>query len=140
MNTHEDISRRDEVTGTSDRSFGLVFASLFMIIALLPLLHRHRVRTWALLLAGALFLMALLYPSALHAANRLWMRSGLLLSKIVNPVVMGLLFYAIVTPVGFLRSLFGSDPLRLRFDPQASSYWLDRRPPGPPPNTMANQF
>ncbi len=140
MNTHEDLSRRDEVTGPSDRAFGFLFASIFAIIALLPLLHRRGPRAWALLFAAAFFLVAMLRPSVLRAANRLWMRFGFLLSRVVNPVVMGLLFYAIVTPVALLRRVFGSDPLKLRFDPQARSYWLERKPPGPPPDTMARQF
>jgi hypothetical protein len=140
MNTHEDLSRRDEVIGPSDRSFGLVFTAIFGILGLLPLWHGRTPRVWALILAGILLLVSILRPSVLHVANRLWMRFGLLLSRVVNPVVMGLLFYVVVTPIGLIRRMSGSDPLKLRFDSQTPSYWLARKPPGPAPDTMARQF
>ena len=140
MNTHEDLSRRNEVRGPSDRSFGLTFSGIFGIVSLLPLLHGRSLRLWALTLAALLLLVSTLRPSVLHVANRLWMRFGLLLSGVVNPVVMGVLFYGIVTPIALVRRVSGRDPMKLRFDPQSPSYWVERTPPGPLPDTMARQF
>jgi hypothetical protein len=140
MSTHEDLSRRDEVTGASDRSFGFVFTAFFALVALLPLLHHRKPRVWALILAGIILLVALARPSLLRIPNRLWTLLGLLLSRIVNPVVMGVLFYGVVTPMALIRRLSGNNSMRLGFDPQAPSYWQQREPPGPAPETMAKQF
>jgi hypothetical protein len=92
-------------------------------------------------LASAVFLiLALTCAAVLAPLNRLWFRVGLLLNRIINPLVMGLLFFACVVPIGLLLRLLGKDPLRLRFDPAAPSYWIVRTPPGPPPQNMKNQF
>jgi hypothetical protein len=140
MSGHEDLSRRNEVTGASDRSFGFVFAAFFAIVGLVPLLRHHPLRLWALIVGGVFLLIAIVRPSLLKTPNRLWTRLGLLLSKVVNPVVMGILFYVVVTPIAFLRRLGGADSLKLHFDPQAPTYWQERRPPGPAPESMARQF
>lgn len=140
MSAHEDLSRRHEVTGGSDRSFGLVFAAFFSIVAVLPLLRHRQLRLWALAVGAIVLFVALALPSLLHFPNRLWTRLGLLLGKIVNPIVMGILFYGVVTPFAWIRRRSGSDPMRLRFDPQAESYWQARTPPGPTPDSMARQF
>jgi hypothetical protein len=89
---------------------------------------------------AAMLLIAGLAPFLLHPLNRAWTMLGVLLAPIVNPVVMAALFYLVFTPVGLLLRLLGKDSLRLRADPQAASYWIERQPPGPPPETMANQF
>jgi hypothetical protein len=140
MSAHEDLSRRDEVTGASDRSFGLVFTAFFTLVALLPILHHRKPHAWALIVAGIILLVTLVRPSLLQLPNRLWTQLGLLLSKVVNPIVMGVLFYGVVTPIAVIRRLSGSDSMKLRFDPQAPSYWQERKPPGPAPETMAKQF
>ena len=140
MSTHEDFGRTLEVTGSSDRGFGLVFATVFAALACWPLLHGRPLRLWALAVSGAFLLVALAWPSLLHVPNVLWMRFGLLLGRIVSPVILGLLFYLVVTPTAWMMRIAGKDPLRLRFDPAATSYWLPRHPPGPPPKGMSNQF
>jgi hypothetical protein len=90
--------------------------------------------------AVLLYLLAWLWPRALHVPNLLWIRIGLLLHKITNPVVTGVLFWGVFTPMGLLMRATGRDPLRLRFDRSAKSYWIDRTPPGPEPKTMINQY
>ena len=79
-------------------------------------------------------------PRVLAPLNRLWTRFGILLAKIVNPVVMAGVFFIAVTPIGLLMRLAGKDLLRLRYDSTAETYWIMRTPPGPPPDTMKNQF
>jgi hypothetical protein len=140
MNTHEDLSRREEARGSSDRSFGLVFAGFFTLVGLLPLLRHHKLRPWALVVAGIFLVVAIARPSLLHIANRLWTQLGVLMSRVVNPIVMGLLFYGIVTPIAMLRRMSGRDDMKRHYDPNATSYWLERRPPGPTPDSMARQF
>ena len=77
---------------------------------------------------------------ALAPLNKWWTKLGVLLYRIVSPVVLGLLFYLTVTPIALLLRLLGKDPLRLRRDPDGASYWIDRTPPGPAPESMKNQF
>lgn len=115
-------------------------AAFLAVVALWPALHHKPVRLWALALAAAFFLTALAAPSALHAANRLWMRAGLLIGRITNPIVTGLMFFVVFAPAGLISRILGKDPLRLRFDPAAESYWIPRQPPGPEPQSMRNQF
>ncbi len=137
---HESFARDTAVQGSSDRAFGLVMTAVFALVALGPLLRHRPLRFWSLLVAIVFLLSALLYPRALRRLNRLWLMLGLALHAIINPVVMGLLFYATVTPIGLLGRWLGRDPLRLRFDPQVNTYWIDRHPPGPAPGTMPRQF
>jgi hypothetical protein len=137
---HEDLKREEHVEGSSDRVFGLVFAAFFAIIAGWPLLHGEGVRWWSVVVAALFALAALVRPSLLAGMNRLWMKLGILLGKVVSPVALGILFYAVFTPIGFMLRLAGKDPLRLKFDAGADSYWIPRDPPGPPPGSMTNQF
>lgn len=137
---HEDLTREEEVEGSSDRSFGIVFAVVFAIIGCFPLLAGHGVRWWSLSVGAAFLVIAYTRPSLLAGLNRLWLKLGLLLGKIVSPIALGLLFYVVLTPIGWLMRLTGQDPLRLKRDRAAASYWIDREPPGPPPGSMTNQF
>ncbi len=139
--THENLEREDKEVPSSDRSFGFVFCGFFVIIGLLPLLFGSlNIRWWSLGLALVFAVLALAAPSVLHPLNRLWLAFGRLLHKVVSPVMMGFLFYVTVAPMGIVMRLLGKDPLRLNFDRSASSYWIVRRPPGPPPETMRDQF
>ena len=140
MNLHEDYQPRTPEKQATDRSFGFVFTAFFAIWALLPLWRGRPLRLWALPVSAAFLVVTLVRPSLLHAANRLWTRLGLLLGKVVSPLITGLLFYGVVTPMGLLARLVGKDLLHLRWSPQQPSYWIDRRPPGPDPKTMNHQF
>ena len=93
------------------------------------------------LAAAAVFLvLAIAAPRLLRPLNRLWHRFGLLLARFMNLLVLGLLFYFVITPMGLIMRMAGKDPLRLRWRPEADSYWIERAPPGPKPETMKNQF
>ena len=129
-----------EVKGSSDRAFGLVFSAVFAIIALYPLLGSGTIRSWSLIVAGIFLLLALVIPGVLAPANRLWMKFGELMHRIVSPVALGIVFYLTVLPTGLILRLFGKDPLRLRLDSQADSYWIKREPPGPAAESLNNQF
>ena len=137
---HENLNREEHIEGSSDRSFGFVFAIVFLVIAVWPLLAGNGIRTWALVVAAAFALVAVLIPSLLAVPNRWWMKFGLLLGKIVSPVALGILFFGVFGPMGIVMRWLGKDPLRLKRDAQAASYWIARDPPGPPPESMTNQF
>ncbi len=139
-NTHESFSRDEAVKVSSDRAFGIVFTVLFAVIGLWPLIHGGEVRIWSLVLAVVILAVALIRPSLLAPFNQAWMKFGLLLHKITNPVIMGLIFFLTVTPTALIMRAMGKDPLRRKFDPSATSYWIDRDPPGPEPETMKQQF
>jgi hypothetical protein len=138
--THEDFARTEGVRGSSDRSFGLVFTGFFLLVGLWPLVRRGPVKGWALALAAVFLVVSLVCPAALGPLNRLWLRFGLLLQRVVSPVVLGVLFFFTVTPIGLLMRLSGKNPLHLGFDREATTYWIDRHPPGPAPDTMRHQF
>jgi hypothetical protein len=137
---HESYERRDDVQGSSDRSFGIVFAVVFALIGLLPLVFGHPVRLWALAVGAGFLAAALVAPRVLSPLNRVWLRFGLLLHKIVSPLVLGIMFFLVITPIGLLMRAFGKDLLRLQFDKRSSSYWIERLPPGPPPESLKDQF
>lgn len=137
---HEDLAREQHVEESSDRGFGLVIAGVCLLVALGPLLHGRAPRWWAFAVASVLALVALVKPVLLSRLNRLWTKLGMLLGKVVSPIALGILFYGVLTPVALMLRLTGKDPLRLKLDPAASSYWIVRKPPGPPPDAMTNQF
>lgn len=137
---HEQPDRMEEVKGSSDRSFGLTFAAVGAIVALWPLMNSQAPRWWLLAATGALAALAMVLPHILHPLNRVWLRIGLLLNRIVSPIVLGLIFYGVVTPLGLATRLSGKNPLRLHFDKTASTYWIARKPPGPAPTSMKRQF
>ena len=136
---HENL-RQEEVVAGSDRGFGLVFAGVFAIIGAVKLWHGHAVGGIWCAAALVFLILAIARPMLLAPLNRLWLKLGLLLYKVVNPIVMALIFSLTILPTGLLMRLFRKDPLRLKRDPQAHTFWIERRPPGPAPDTMRNQF
>jgi hypothetical protein len=140
MTINEATKTKTSVATPSDRSFGMVFAGFFAIVAVWPLIHGEVIRWWAAIPAFVFLALALAIPTALHPLNRAWAAFGLLLHEIVTPIIMGAIFFLVVTPISLLMRLFGKVPMQLRFDPRASSYWIERNPPGPSGDTMRNQF
>jgi hypothetical protein len=138
--THEAFSRDETIVAGSDRSFGLVMAAAFAILTLLNAWHNGRVWPWTGGVAALFMAAALLRPAMLNPLNRLWLKFGLLLHRVVNPIVMALLFYGTVLPTGLVMRALGKDLLRLKRQPEADSYWIVRAPPGPAPETMKDQF
>jgi large-conductance mechanosensitive channel len=137
---HENLGREQEVKAGSERALGIVFSIVFMIIALWPLIGDGAIRLWALIVAGAFLALGLIAPKLLKPLNWVWFRFGLLLHKIINPIIMALLFFTTVTPIALMMKIFGKDSLHRKFDASAKSYWIERQPPGPDPETMRNQF
>lgn len=138
--TFESQSHGRKVEMGTDRSFGLVFAAVFAVVALAPLASGGAVRAWAGMAALAFAVAALGRPGWLRPLNRVWFQVGLALHRVVTPVVMGLLFFLTLTPLSLLMRATGKDPLSLRRDPGRTSYWVLRQPPGPAPESMRRQF
>lgn len=138
--THEILTREETVKGSSDRSFGLTFAAVALILAGIWFWRERAAWPYALAVAAIFAVLALAAPQVLAPLNRVWLKIGLLLHRVVNPIVMGLLFFGCITPMGVFMRLLGKDLLHLRFDRQATSYWISREPPGPAPDSMRNQF
>jgi hypothetical protein len=140
VSLHEDLSRRQEGRSSSDRSFGLVLGVFFLLVGLAPLRSHHPLRWWALGVSVGFLLIALLIPVWLRRLNQAWTRLGILMSRVVNPIVTGVLFFVVVTPIALVARLCGKDPLRLASDAGAGSYWIERKPAGPSAASMTNQF
>lgn len=138
--SHEDFKPKTEPRTSSDRAFGGVFAGVFALVAAWPLVHAAPPRWWAAAVALAFALLALAAPRTLAPLNRIWIRLGALLHAIVSPIVLAVIFYGVVLPTAIVMRLRKRDPLRLRFDPQAATYWIDRVPPGPPPQSFRDPF
>jgi Saxitoxin biosynthesis operon protein SxtJ len=135
---HESFRRDEQIEGSSDRAFGIVFTVAFAVIGSLPLLWGNDPRLWAYVVAGSFFAVAVVRPGLLAPLNRMWTRLSVLLGKVVTPVVLGVLFFAIITPVATVTRLFGRDALRRRLEPLSATYWLDREPIDP--ETVRRQF
>jgi hypothetical protein len=138
--SHE-LQRRDEaVKGSSNRSFGLVFAAFFALLTAIGAWHGSA--RWPIWLGLSILslLLALAAPRLLTPLNWVWTKLGLLLHRIVSPIFLTLLFFGCIAPVGFLMRLTGKDPLRLRYEPGADSYWIVRTPPGPSSDSFKHQF
>jgi Saxitoxin biosynthesis operon protein SxtJ len=139
-NWHESLDGEGPAAGSSDRAFGLLFGALAGAAAVHAAWKgRSSALGWAAV--ATLFLAAaLLAPALLGPLNRAWRRLALLLSKVTTPIVMGLLFFFVLTPVGVVMRLTGQDPLRLRFERDSPSYWLGRTSPGDRQTSMTKQF
>ena len=116
----------------SDRSFGWTFAAIFALIAIF--------HPWMLALAAALVIVTLTRAEWLAPLKRAWMKLGELMHHVVSPVMMGLIFFAVFTPVAIAMRAFGRDALKRRYEPQRNSYWEDRTPPGPSDDSFRDMF
>ena len=137
---HEDLRREDPTSAPSERKFGLTLGGIFALIAVVKAFEKS---PWSFVwgaLAIVLIGGALLQPKLLAAPNRLWLKLGLLLHRIVSPVIMALLFYGTILPIGLLMRLAGKDPLRRKLDNNAASYWLARSDARPSSEAMRQQF
>jgi len=118
-----------EIESGSEKSFGVVFAIFFLLIGLYPLVDNKEVLLWSLITSLILFLLAYVAPKVLSVPNRLWFKFGLALGAIVAPVVMALVYFTTVVPIGLLMRLMGKDMLLLKLDKNAKSYWIQREQP-----------
>ena len=120
----------------SNRNFGIVFFIVFLIIALWPILKQNEIRIWSLIISFIFFVLGLINSRLLTPLNKLWFKFGIFLGKIISPLIMGTIFFLVVTPIGFVMRLLGKDLLNLKYN-KNKSYWIEKNSPK---SKMKNQF
>ena len=126
----------DEIKISSNKSFGIVFFVVFLIISLYPMLEGGSLSIWSLGISIIFLILGLLNSKILSPLNKLWFKFGIFLGKIVSPIIMGIIFFFVVTPIGYLMRLFKKDVLSLKFN-KNKSYWVEKNGPK---SKMKNQF
>ena len=126
----------DDVKISSNRSFGIVFFLVFLLISTYPLINGNELRLWSLVVSIAFLLLGLANSKLLNPLNTLWFKFGIFLGKIISPLIMGIIFFLVVTPIGLLMRLLNKDLLKLKFNSN-SSYWIEKTEPK---SKMKNQF
>jgi hypothetical protein len=125
-----------EIKLSSNRSFGIVFFILFLIISLFPILKSGEIKTWSLVVAFIFLMLGLLNSKILNPLNKLWFKFGFFLGKIISPIIMLMIFFFVVTPIGLIMRLFKKDILSLKYN-NKKSYWIDNNGQK---SKMKNQF
>ena len=126
----------DEIKIGSNRSFGIVFFIVFSLIAVYPLINNGELRIWSLILSLVFLILGLLNSKILYPLNKIWFKFGLLLGRIVSPLVMVIIFFLVVTPIGLLMRILNKDLLNLKFN-KSKSYWIEKNEQK---SKMKNQF
>ena len=126
----------DEIKIGSNRSFGIVFFTVFLIIATYPLINNGEIRIWSLILSLVFLILGLLNSKILYPLNKIWFKLGLLLGKLVSPLIMAIIFFLVVTPIGILMRILNKDLLNLKFN-KSKSYWIEKNEQK---SKMKNQF
>jgi len=121
---------------TTNRSFGIVFFIVFLIVSLWPLLNNEQIRYWVLFISILFLILGIINSKVLTPLNKIWFKFGLFLGKIISPLVMGVIFFLVVTPIGFIMRLLGKDVLNLKYQ-KNKSYWIEKTGPK---SKMKNQF
>ena len=120
----------------SNKSFGIVFFLVFLIISVYPLLNNEDIRIWSLIISLVFLLLGILNSKFLTPLNKIWFKFGILLGKTISPLIMGLIFFFVVTPIGLIMKLFGKDLINLKYHSK-DTYWIDKNGPK---SKMKNQF
>ena len=126
----------DNVKSSSNRSFGIVFFVVFLLIAIYPLSHNGEIRIWSIVISFIFLILGLLKSKILTPLNKLWFKFGILLGMIFSPLIMGIIFFVVVTPIGLIMRILGKDLLNLKYNSN-KSYWIEK---SGPKSIMKNQF
>tara|TARA_X000000368_G_scaffold365331_1_gene311509 strand:- start:2498 stop:2881 length:384 start_codon:yes stop_codon:yes gene_type:complete len=125
-----------KITVGSNKSFGIVFCIFFLIVSLYPLINGESIRLWSIILSGIFLILGLLNSRVLTPLNILWFKFGILLGRFISPIVMGLVFFLVVTPTGIIMRLFKKDLLKLKKN-NSNTYWINKEESK---SDMKNQF
>tara|TARA_B100001564_G_scaffold348889_1_gene351351 strand:+ start:62 stop:451 length:390 start_codon:yes stop_codon:yes gene_type:complete len=128
--------KRTEIKISSNKSFGVVFFIVFLIVSIYPLINNGELRIWSLITAIIFLILGLINSKILTPLNKLWFKFGLLLGKVISPLVMGIIFFIVVTPTALIMRIIGKDLLNLKFN-NKKSYWIEKTGPK---SKMKNQF
>ena len=126
----------DDIKIGSNKSFGIVFFVVFLLISLYPLLNNESIRLWSLIISIIFLILGILNSKILSPLNKIWFKFGILLGKIISPIIMGIIFFLVVTPTGIIMRLIGKDLLNLKYR-DIQSYWIEKTGPK---SKMKNQF
>ena len=126
----------DDIKISSNRSFGIVFFIVFLLIALYPFTYNGDLRIWSLVISLIFLILGLINSKLLTPLNKVWFKFGIFLGKIISPLIMGIIFFLVVTPIGFLMRILGKDVLNLKYNDN-KSYWIEKTGPK---SKMKNQF
>jgi len=128
---------KSKIKMNSNRNFGLVFFIIFLILGLWPITNGEEIRIWLILLAFIFLILGIMESKLLSPLNRLWFKFGIMLGAIVAPIVMGAIFFIVVTPIGIVMRIMGKDLIRKKLNKNSKSYWIKREKPI---GTMKKQF
>ena len=128
--------KNTEIKISSNKSFGVVFFIIFLIVSIYPLINNGELRIWSLITAIIFLILGLINSKVLTPLNKLWFKFGLLLGKVISPLIMGIIFFLVVTPIAFIMRIIGKDLLNLKFN-NKKSYWIEKTGPK---SKMKNQF
>ena len=126
----------NDVKISSNRSFGVVFFIVFLLIALYPLINNEEIRAWSLIVSLIFLVLGLLNSKILNPFNQIWFKFGVLLGRIISPLIMAIIFFFVVTPIGLIMRTLGKDILNLRYNTK-KTYWIEKTGPK---SKMKNQF
>ncbi len=126
----------DEIKISSNRSFGIVFFVVFLIIALYPLTYSGEIRLWSFIISLIFLILGFLNSKVLSPLNKIWFKFGIILGKTISPLIMGIIFFLVVTPIGIIMRILGKDVLNLKYN-KNQSYWIEK---DGPKSKMKNQF
>ena len=126
----------DDIKIGSNRSFGIVFFIVFLLIAIYPLINSGELRLWSLIISIFFLVLGLINSKILNPFNKFWFKFGIFLGKIISPLVMGIIFFLVVTPIGLIMRLLNKDLLKLKFN-KTNTYWIEKTEPK---SIMKNQF
>ena len=126
----------DDIKISSNRSFGIVFFIVFLLIAFYPLINQGELRIWSLLISLLFLILGIINSKVLSPLNKVWFKFGIFLGKIISPIIMGIIFFLVVTPIAFLMRILKKDLLNLKFS-KNNSYWIEKTDPK---SSMKNQF
>ena len=130
------IVKNNNIKISSNRSFGIVFFIFFLIVSLWPILNNESIRIWALVISSIFLILGLKNSNLLSPLNKLWFKFGIFLGNFISPIVMGVVFFLVVTPIGLIMRLLGKDVLNLKYS-KNKSYWIEK---DGPESKMKNQF
>ena len=127
----------NEINKSSNRSFGIIFFIVFLMIGFYPFLKQEDLRVWALVISFVFLILGILDSKILKPLNKIWFKFGLFLGKIISPLIMGLIFFLVVTPIGVFMRILGKDLINLKYKKYKKSYWIEKTGPN---SKMKNQF
>jgi hypothetical protein len=126
----------EDIKISSNRSFGIVFFVVFLIVAIYPLIKNGDLRLWPLIISIIFLILGLINSKLLTPLNKLWFKFGIFLGRLMSPIIMGIIFFFVVTPIGLVLKIIGKDILSLKKN-NSKSYWIKKNGPI---SKMINQF